>query len=48
MRRASVACAMRPKPMKPAVRLGEVGVALSWGPQNANGDQTKLGHWGTN
>lgn len=52
-RRARVPCAMRPKPRKPTVRPGEevkepeaVGSVeiLSWGPQNANGDQVKLGH----
>ena len=44
---------MRPKPMKPAVRVGgadegaqgSVVIAESWGPQKENGDQTKLGHW---
>ena len=44
---------MRPKPMKPAVRVGgadagaqrSVVIGESWGPQKEKGDQTKLGHW---
>ena len=51
-RRESVACAMRPKPMKPAVRVElwieervEAGlIDESWGPQKEKGDQTKFGH----
>lgn len=51
-RRESVACAMRPKPMKPAVRVEfwieervESGlIDESWGPQKEKGDQTKFGH----
>lgn len=52
-RRARVALAMRPKPRKPTVlvvgvcgeKLRSSSLRLSWGPQNANGDQLKLGHW---
>jgi hypothetical protein len=40
MRYFSVAWAMRPKPRKPAVRVGERRVVLSWGPAKENG--TKL------
>jgi hypothetical protein len=36
---------MRPKPRKPAVRVGEKVVVLSWGPHRANGVQWKVGHW---
>jgi hypothetical protein len=41
---ASVAWEIRPKPMKPTVRCGELEVVLSWGPQNANGSQFAVGH----
>lgn len=34
-RRDSVACAIRPKPMNPAVRVWVIGFVLSWGPQSA-------------
>ena len=44
-RRERVAWAMRPKPRKPAVRVGERGVALSWGPTKLNGAKLKFGHW---
>jgi hypothetical protein len=44
IRRARVAWEIRPKPRKPIVRRGEVGVVLSCGPQKANGDQLKEGH----
>lgn len=37
MRRFSVAWAVRPKPRKPAVRVGEKEVVLSWGPVKENG-----------
>jgi len=36
---------MRPKPMKPIVRVGEARDALSCGPQKPNGDQEQLGHY---
>jgi hypothetical protein len=45
MRRFSVAWAMRPKPRKPAVRVGARILVLSWGPVKANGANLKLGHW---
>jgi hypothetical protein len=44
MRRLSVAWAMRPKPRKPAVRVGERGVVLSCGPLKENGVNLKLVH----
>lgn len=44
--RVSVACAMRPKPRKPAVRVGRCGVAPSWVPQKTKGDQGVRGHCG--
>ena len=43
-RRASVAWAMRPKPRKPAVRVGVNEAVLSWGPVKKNGAKLKLGH----
>jgi hypothetical protein len=36
---------MRPKPMKPAVRLTEGLGALSCDPQKRKGDQLKFGHF---
>lgn len=43
-RRFSVAWAMRPKPRKPAVRVGASVLVLSWGPVKKNGAKLKLGH----
>ena len=43
-RRARVAWAMRPKPRKPTVRVGENEVVLSCGPVKRNGAKLKLGH----
>lgn len=43
-RRDRVAWAMRPKPRKPAVRVGERGLGLNWGPVKENGAKLKLGH----
>lgn len=43
--RERVAWAMRPKPRKPAVRVGESAVGLSWGPVKKKGAKLKLGHW---
>ncbi len=45
MSRFSVAWAMRPKPRKPAVRVGARELVLSWGPVKKNGAKLKLGHW---
>jgi len=44
LRRFSVAWAMRPNPRKPAVRVGERWLVLSWGPLKENGAKLKLGH----
>ena len=44
MRRLSVAWAIRPKPRKPAVRVVEGRLVLSWGPVKVNGAKLKLGH----
>lgn len=44
MSRESVACAIRPKPMKPAVRVREEAEVLSWRPQKRNGAQLYSGH----
>jgi hypothetical protein len=44
MSRFNVACEMRPKPRKPAVRFGEMEEELSCGPQKAKGAQLEDGH----
>ena len=43
--RARVAWAMRPNPRKPTLRVGEVTVVLSWGPQKAKGHHGWFGHY---
>lgn len=43
-KRASVACAMRPKPKKPIFLVGDAAVVLSCGPQKPKGAHEKLDH----
>lgn len=48
IKRARVACEIRPNPRKPTVREGETPEVLSWGPHNAKGAQMNFGHYAEN